>query len=198
MSKRPRSTRGKSFTSQEISLEEKIRRFRVFENEELVREFFASFEFEAFACRYDPEHMGIQFRLGDEPREMSLLELGWRVGLHTKRKSKEAEEEAEREAANEEAGGSAEMYWNMSQGDWQVFSTWMAFEGNTCDLGSFREETDKITDLHQFHEEVLLTESRDGVAGIKRRRRDLSNGGVRDLTTASRRGRLKEDLESST
>nr|GFC93635.1 hypothetical protein [Tanacetum cinerariifolium] len=32
----------------------------------------------------------------------------------------EVEEEAEREAANEGAGGSAKMYWNMIQGDWQV------------------------------------------------------------------------------
>ncbi|GJT26578.1 reverse transcriptase domain-containing protein [Tanacetum coccineum] len=31
----------------------------------------------------------------------------------------------------------------------EVFSTWMAFGGFTRDLGSFREETDKITDLHQ-------------------------------------------------
>ncbi|GJW06102.1 hypothetical protein Tco_1568525 [Tanacetum coccineum] len=66
-----------------------------------------------------------------------------------------------------------------------VFSTWMAFGGNTRDLGSFGEETDKITDLHQFHKEVLLIERRDGVAGIKRRRRDLSSDGVRYLVTAS-------------
>ncbi|GJV45170.1 hypothetical protein Tco_1429706 [Tanacetum coccineum] len=79
-----------------------------------------------------------------------------------------------------------------------VFSTWMAFGGNTRDLGSFGEETDKITDLHQIHEEVLFTERGDGVTGIKRRRRDLSSDGVRDLATASGRGRLKEDLESST
>ncbi|GKC78395.1 retrovirus-related pol polyprotein from transposon TNT 1-94 [Tanacetum coccineum] len=32
----------------------------------------------------------------------------------------------------------------------EVFSTWMAFRGNTRDLGSFEEETDKITDLHQI------------------------------------------------
>ncbi|GKB53586.1 hypothetical protein Tco_0904339 [Tanacetum coccineum] len=38
----------------------------------------------------------------------------------------------------------------------------------------------------------------DGVAGIKRRRRDLSSDGVRNMATASGRGRLKEDLESST
>ncbi|GJX44266.1 hypothetical protein Tco_0260942 [Tanacetum coccineum] len=38
----------------------------------------------------------------------------------------------------------------------------------------------------------------DGVAGIKRRRRDLSSDGVRNFATASGRGRLKEDLESST
>ncbi|GKA25426.1 hypothetical protein Tco_0711535 [Tanacetum coccineum] len=67
----------------------------------------------------------------------------------------------------------------------EVFSTWMTFGGNTRDLGSFGEETDKITDLHQIHEEVLFTERGDGVAGIKRRRRDLSSDGVRDLATAS-------------
>ncbi|GJY83019.1 zinc finger, CCHC-type containing protein [Tanacetum coccineum] len=38
----------------------------------------------------------------------------------------------------------------------------------------------------------------DGVAGIKRRRRDLSSDGVRNLAMTSGRGRLKEDLESST
>ncbi|GJS67773.1 hypothetical protein Tco_0682338 [Tanacetum coccineum] len=37
-----------------------------------------------------------------------------------------------------------------------------------------------------------------GVTCIKRRRRDLSSDGVRNLATASGRGRLKEDLESST
>ncbi|GJR16573.1 hypothetical protein Tco_0799225 [Tanacetum coccineum] len=30
-----------------------------------------------------------------------------------------------------------------------VFSIWKAFEGNTRDLGSFGEETDKTTGLHQ-------------------------------------------------
>ncbi|GKG10662.1 hypothetical protein Tco_0342062, partial [Tanacetum coccineum] len=61
--------------------------------------------------------------------------------------------------------------------------TWMAFGGNTRDLGSFGEEADKITDLHQIHEEVLFAERGDGVGGIKQRRRNLSNGGVRDLAT---------------
>ncbi|GJR98155.1 hypothetical protein Tco_0270329 [Tanacetum coccineum] len=79
-----------------------------------------------------------------------------------------------------------------------VFSTWMAFGGNTHDLGSFGEETDKITDLHQILEEVLLTERGDGVAGIKRCRRDPSSDGVRDLVTASGHSRLNENLESST
>ncbi|GJY23396.1 retrovirus-related pol polyprotein from transposon TNT 1-94 [Tanacetum coccineum] len=59
----------------------------------------------------------------------------------------------------------------------------MAFGGNKRDLGSFREETDKITDLHQIHEEVLFTERGDSVACIKRRRRDLSSDGVRHSCT---------------
>ncbi|GJX39216.1 hypothetical protein Tco_0252519 [Tanacetum coccineum] len=60
----------------------------------------------------------------------------------------------------------------------------MAFGGNTRDLGSFGEETDEITDLHQILEEVLLKERGDGVASIKRHRRDLSGDGVRDLVMA--------------
>ncbi|GJT82118.1 hypothetical protein Tco_1056460 [Tanacetum coccineum] len=38
----------------------------------------------------------------------------------------------------------------------------------------------------------------DGVASIKRRRRDLSSDGVEDFVTASERSRLKVDLEPST
>ncbi|GKD46241.1 hypothetical protein Tco_1270886 [Tanacetum coccineum] len=70
----------------------------------------------------------------------------------------------------------------------QVSSTWMAFGGNTSDLDSFGEETDKIADLYQIHEEVLFTERGDGIAGIKRSRRDLSSDDIRDLVTASGRG----------
>ncbi|GKD60617.1 hypothetical protein Tco_1298126 [Tanacetum coccineum] len=57
--------------------------------------------------------------------------------------------------------------------------TWMAFGGNTRDLGSFGEETNKITDLHQNLEEAFLTEREDDVAGIKRRRRDPSSDDVK-------------------
>ncbi|GJY55892.1 hypothetical protein Tco_0455007 [Tanacetum coccineum] len=48
----------------------------------------------------------------------------------------------------------------------EVFSTWMAFGGNTRDLGSFREETDEITYLHQILKEVLLTARGDGVTSM--------------------------------
>nr|GEW68296.1 hypothetical protein [Tanacetum cinerariifolium] len=61
-----------------------------------------------------------------------------------------------------------------------------------------REETDEITDLHQILEELLLTTRGDGVVGIRRRRRDPSSDGVRDLVMVSGLGRLNEDLESST
>ncbi|GKB76675.1 hypothetical protein Tco_0943570 [Tanacetum coccineum] len=79
----------------------------------------------------------------------------------------------------------------------KVFSTWMAFGGNTRDLGSFGEETNEITDLHQILEEVLLTERGDGVTCIKRCHHDPSSDGIRDLVTESGRSRLNEDLESS-
>ncbi|GJR60980.1 hypothetical protein Tco_1503142, partial [Tanacetum coccineum] len=79
-----------------------------------------------------------------------------------------------------------------------AFITWMAFGGNTRDLGSFGEETDEITDLHQILEVVLLTKCGDGIPSIKPRHRDLFSDGVWNFETATGRGRLKEDLESST
>ncbi|GJX44148.1 hypothetical protein Tco_0260824 [Tanacetum coccineum] len=54
-----------------------------------------------------------------------------------------------------------------------VFSTWMAFGGNTRDLGSFGEEMDMTTTLHQILEEVVHTERGDGVASFKRWRQDI-------------------------
>ncbi|GKA74013.1 zinc finger, CCHC-type containing protein [Tanacetum coccineum] len=44
----------------------------------------------------------------------------------------------------------------------------------------------------------MQTVAGDGVACIKRRLRDLSSDDVKNLATVSGRGRLKEDLESST
>ncbi|GJR09403.1 hypothetical protein Tco_0792055 [Tanacetum coccineum] len=70
----------------------------------------------------------------------------------------------------------------------EVYSIWMAFGENTRDLGSFGEETDEITDLHQILEEILLTGHGDGVAGINRHCRDPSSKYVRELVTASGRG----------
>ncbi|GJS57043.1 hypothetical protein Tco_0651827 [Tanacetum coccineum] len=68
---------------------------------------------------------------------------------------------------------------------WVFDEVFLAIGGNTRDLGSFGEETDEITDLHQIHEEILFSERGDGVRGIKRRRRDPSSDGVKDLVTAS-------------
>ncbi|GKC08802.1 hypothetical protein Tco_1000412 [Tanacetum coccineum] len=45
----------------------------------------------------------------------------------------------------------------------QVFSTWMAFGGNTLELGSLGEETDKITTLHQESLRIVHTERGDGL-----------------------------------
>ncbi|GJV78225.1 hypothetical protein Tco_1509809 [Tanacetum coccineum] len=78
-----------------------------------------------------------------------------------------------------------------------VFSIWKAFRGNTRDLGSFGEETDKTTDLHQNLLKITLTERRDGVASIKRRRHDLRSDGVSTLVTSSEHGRPKGTLEDS-
>ncbi|GJW50738.1 hypothetical protein Tco_0092089 [Tanacetum coccineum] len=49
----------------------------------------------------------------------------------------------------------------------------------------------------KIHHEVLFSERGDGIAGIKRRRCDLSGDGVWLLVMASQRSRLKVDLEQS-
>ncbi|GJY89844.1 hypothetical protein Tco_0505040 [Tanacetum coccineum] len=50
---------------------------------------FCSLSFDALLW-YDPNHLGVRFRLGGEQKEISLLELGWRIGLYSKRKSRES------------------------------------------------------------------------------------------------------------
>ncbi|GKC26011.1 hypothetical protein Tco_1028161 [Tanacetum coccineum] len=46
----------------------------------------------------------------------------------------------------EETSKLVDMQWLGSD---EVFSIWKTFGGNTCDLGSFEEETDDTPDLHQ-------------------------------------------------
>ncbi|GJZ66525.1 hypothetical protein Tco_0623221 [Tanacetum coccineum] len=50
----------------------------------------------------------------------------------------------------------------------------------------------------KIHQEVLFSESGDGFASIKRRRRDLSGDGVWILATASQCSRFKVNLDPST
>ncbi|GJX03429.1 hypothetical protein Tco_0189345 [Tanacetum coccineum] len=80
--KRQRSTRGQSSSAQEVSNEEKVRRLGLFENG------VHQLNYDTLA-RYDPNHVGVRFRIGGEQKEISLLELGWRVGLYSKRQSRE-------------------------------------------------------------------------------------------------------------
>ncbi|GJV25559.1 hypothetical protein Tco_1378254 [Tanacetum coccineum] len=49
----------------------------------------------------------------------------------------------------------------------EVFSIWKAFGGNTRDLGSFEEETDKTTDLHQ-HLSRISTQKLETASQITR------------------------------
>ncbi|GKA98699.1 retrotransposon protein, putative, ty1-copia subclass [Tanacetum coccineum] len=67
----------------------------------------------------------------------------------------------------------------------EVFSTWMTFGGNTSDLCLFGEETTRLRTCTKIHQEELFSERGDGVASIKRRRRDLSGDGVWILAMAS-------------
>nr|GEV07373.1 hypothetical protein [Tanacetum cinerariifolium] len=68
-----------------VKLKEEIRlkKYRIEKiTRELVHEFFASFEFKNYASKGNPNFKGVSFRMGGEYRTMSLLDLGWRVGLY--------------------------------------------------------------------------------------------------------------------
>ncbi|GKE29241.1 hypothetical protein Tco_1444625 [Tanacetum coccineum] len=60
----------------------------------------------------------------------------------------------------------------------EVFSIWKAFGGNTRDLGSFEEETDKITNQHQDSSRFKVSKPRDSVTIYTRRRHTSSSDGI--------------------
>ncbi|GKC29595.1 hypothetical protein Tco_1036889 [Tanacetum coccineum] len=74
-----------------------------------------------------------------------------------------------------------------------LHNLWVQFIDRTNDKKLFISELDGLPPSLMSY-----NCSGDGVAGIKRRRLDPSSDGVRDLVMASGRGRLNEDLESST
>ncbi|GKB42662.1 hypothetical protein Tco_0887604 [Tanacetum coccineum] len=110
--------------------------FQISENvyRELVREFFASFEFDAYPYRYDPNHLDVResatlsgLRKGVTVKANHLLlgfwstigDGGFIIG-NTKVEEEDEEDDEANEAAggdagNEGAGGSADMYRNISQ-----------------------------------------------------------------------------------
>ncbi|GJU95649.1 hypothetical protein Tco_1320405 [Tanacetum coccineum] len=70
--------------------------------------------------------------------------------------------------------------------------------GNTRDLGSFGEETDKITNQHQDSLRFKVLEPRDGVTIYTRRRHTSSSDGVTTFLDGVSPYRLNSDLEDST
>nr|GEV37845.1 hypothetical protein [Tanacetum cinerariifolium] len=65
-----------------------------------------------------------------------------------------------------------------------VFSTWMAFGGNTCDWAHLEKKQMRLQTCTKIHQELLFSERGYGIAGIKRRRREISCDGVWILATA--------------
>ncbi|GKE57269.1 hypothetical protein Tco_1496454, partial [Tanacetum coccineum] len=93
MSKRDRSTRGQASSSGEETMEEKVRKFGLFDNENhqmnynnLVGRSIHSGDVVdwVFLSNKGINHYTcVTFRLGGVEREISLLELGWRVDLYS-------------------------------------------------------------------------------------------------------------------
>ncbi|GKC03982.1 hypothetical protein Tco_0995592 [Tanacetum coccineum] len=87
---------------------------------------------------------------------------------------------------------------NMFNKSFQVFSIWKAFGGNTRDLGSFGEETNKITNQHQDSSRFKVSEPGDGVTIYTRCRHTSSSDYVTTSLDAGSPHRLNSDLEDST
>ncbi|GJX55535.1 hypothetical protein Tco_0285432 [Tanacetum coccineum] len=79
-----------------------------------------------------------------------------------------------------------------------VSSIWKAFKGNTRDLGSFGEETDKITNQHQDSSRFKVSAAGDGVTIYTRRRHTSSGDGVTTSLDGASPHRLNSDLDDST
>ncbi|GKE07945.1 hypothetical protein Tco_1411496, partial [Tanacetum coccineum] len=69
----------------------------------------------------------------------------------------------------------------------EVFSTWMTFGGIQVTSAHLEKKRTRLRTCTKIHQEVLFSEHKDGVASIKRNRRDLSGDGVWILATASQR-----------
>ncbi|GJV81083.1 hypothetical protein Tco_1516953 [Tanacetum coccineum] len=95
---------GQASSSRKETMEEKVRKFGLFDYEDhqinynnLVRRSIhpgdvVDWEFpsnKGLAQSYEPLHKGVTFRLGGVEREISLPEVGWRVGLYSKRESRD-------------------------------------------------------------------------------------------------------------
>nr|GEU56093.1 probable purple acid phosphatase 20 [Tanacetum cinerariifolium] len=80
----------------------------------------------------------------------------------------------------------------------QEFNIWNAFEENTRYLGSFGEETDKITNQHQDSLRFKVSEPRDGITIHTRRRHTSSSDDVTTSLDGVSPHRLNSNLEDFT
>nr|GEZ10934.1 hypothetical protein [Tanacetum cinerariifolium] len=73
----------------------------------------------------------------------------------------------------------------------EVCSTWMAFGGNHMTRAHLEKKRTRLQLYTKNHEELCIQRmDHDGIAGIKRRRRDPSSDGVRDLVTVSGQNKI--------
>ncbi|GKC14463.1 hypothetical protein Tco_1011245 [Tanacetum coccineum] len=75
---------------------------------------------------------------------------------------------------------------------------YLAFGGNTCNLGSFGEETDKTTNQHQDSSRFEVSAAGDGVTIYTRRHHTSSVDGVTTFLDGVSPYWLNSDLEDST
>ncbi|GKA43812.1 hypothetical protein Tco_0736536 [Tanacetum coccineum] len=112
---------------------------------------------------YDPLHKGVTFRLGGEEREMPLLEFGWRVGLYSKRESRDvATHSGLRNAETVNATHFTHMFWpTIGDGGYNVGNMKaksirnprikLAHRCITMTITGRKETTNRVTDIDLFY-----------------------------------------------
>ncbi|GJR59480.1 hypothetical protein Tco_1501642 [Tanacetum coccineum] len=96
-------------------------------------------------------------------------------------------------------GGKAHLFEDKQIPSVGVFDeVYLAIGGNTRDLGSFGEETNKITNQHQDSSRFKVSAPGDGITTYTRRRPTSSSDGVTTFLDGVSPHRLNSDLEDST
>ncbi|GJX83309.1 hypothetical protein Tco_0332790 [Tanacetum coccineum] len=162
MSKRARSTRGHASSSHNETMEEKVRKFRLFDNED------HQMNYNTLAGRsvHSGDIMDWEFLSNKVLARWGVImelnegECCWPATRGVAGEGRGDDEEGDGERGNDGIGGSADIYRSMSQGEWQTVETASRL---TCDAVTTTPVTGSQQTLTVSNAQVLLENIGDNV-----------------------------------